>query len=140
MNPTMVLILIMTSFGLAACSRPVEVNMLSGKAQGTTWHVSVWSKKPVNTVQLQADIETEFARIDKVMSNYRPDSVIEQFNDNGTSDAIDIGKKYGIQWVDDAVNDLRTGAARGAVQGMQQDQQPEQRQSPYIELRGMAER
>jgi len=65
---------------------------------------------------------------------------VSGFDQQKIQDAIDIGKKYGIQWVDDAVNDLRTGAARGAVQGMQQDQQPEQRQSPYIELRGMAER
>ena len=65
---------------------------------------------------------------------------VSGFDQKKIQDAIDIGKKYGIQWVDDAVNDLRTGAARGAVQGMQQDQQPEQRQSPYIELRGMAER
>jgi len=65
---------------------------------------------------------------------------VSGFDQQKIQDAIDVGKKYGIQWVDDAVNDLRTGAARGAVQGMQQDQQPEQRQSPYIELRGMAER
>jgi hypothetical protein len=65
---------------------------------------------------------------------------VSGFDQKKIQDAIDIGKKYGIQWVDDAVNDLRTGAARGAVQGVQQDQQPEQRQSPYIELRGMAER
>jgi len=65
---------------------------------------------------------------------------VSGFDQQKIQDAIDIGKKYGIQWVDDAVNDLRTGAARGAVQGMQQEQQPEQRQSPYIELRGMAER
>jgi hypothetical protein len=65
---------------------------------------------------------------------------VSGFDQKKIQDAIDVGKKYGIQWVADAVNDLQTGAARGAVQGMQQDQQPEQRQSPYIELRGMAER
>ena len=31
-------------------------------------------------------------------------------------DAIDIGRKYGIQWVKDAADDVMTGAARGAVQ------------------------
>jgi len=30
-------------------------------------------------------------------------------------DAIDVGKKYGIQWVADAANDFATGAARGAT-------------------------
>lgn len=33
-------------------------------------------------------------------------------------DAIEIGRKYGINWVQDAVNDLTTGAARGAAQQM----------------------
>jgi hypothetical protein len=46
------------------------------------------------------------------------------FDQQKIQDAIDIGKKYGIQWVADAVNDLKTGAARGAVQGIQQEQQP----------------
>ena len=31
---------------------------------------------------------------------------------------MNIGKKYGIQWVQDAVNDFTTGAARGAQQNM----------------------
>lgn len=31
---------------------------------------------------------------------------------------MNIGKKYGIQWVQDAVNDLTTGGARGAQQNM----------------------
>lgn len=65
---------------------------------------------------------------------------VSGFDQQKIQDAIDVGRKYGIQWAADAVNDLKTGAARGAVQGMQQEQQPEQRQFPYIELRGMAER
>ena len=35
-------------------------------------------------------------------------------------DAIDIGRKYGIQWVADAANDITSGAARGAVQESQE--------------------
>ena len=49
---------------------------------------------------------------------------VSGFDQQKIQDAIDVGKKYGIQWVADAVNDLRTGAARGAVQGMQQEEQP----------------
>jgi hypothetical protein len=37
-------------------------------------------------------------------------------------DAIDIGRKYGIQWVADAASDITTGAARGAVQQMQPEE------------------
>jgi hypothetical protein len=49
---------------------------------------------------------------------------VSGFDQKKIQDAIDVGKKYGIQWVADAVNDLRTGAARGAVQGVQQEEQP----------------
>jgi hypothetical protein len=35
-------------------------------------------------------------------------------------DAIEVGRKYGIQWVADAANDITSGAARGAVQQSQQ--------------------
>ena len=49
---------------------------------------------------------------------------VSGFDQQKIQDAIDIGKKYGIQWVADAVNDLKTGAARGAVQGVQQEEQP----------------
>ena len=35
-------------------------------------------------------------------------------------DAIEVGRKYGIQWVSDAANDITSGAARGAVQQSQQ--------------------
>jgi hypothetical protein len=34
-------------------------------------------------------------------------------------DAIEVGRKYGIQWVADAANDITSGAARGAVQEAQ---------------------
>lgn len=39
---------------------------------------------------------------------------------------MNIGKKYGIQWVQDAVNDLTTGGARGAQQNMVPAAQEEQ--------------
>lgn len=35
-------------------------------------------------------------------------------------DAVEVGRRYGIDWVKDAVNDLATGAARGGVQQMQE--------------------
>lgn len=35
-------------------------------------------------------------------------------------DAIEVGRKYGIDWVKDAANDVMSGAQRGAVQQMQE--------------------
>lgn len=42
------------------------------------------------------------------------------FDQKKIQDAIDVGRKYGIQWVKDAADDLATGAARGAVQAPQE--------------------
>jgi hypothetical protein len=42
------------------------------------------------------------------------------FDQKKLQDAIDVGRKYGIQWVADAAQDLSTGAARGAVQEPQE--------------------
>jgi len=43
------------------------------------------------------------------------------FDQQKIQDAISAGKKYGIQWVADAVQDFSTGAARGAIQPMTQE-------------------
>lgn len=48
------------------------------------------------------------------------------FDRKKIDDAIAIGKKYGIRWIDDAVSDLQSGAARGGVQQMTNEQQSEQ--------------
>ena len=42
------------------------------------------------------------------------------FDQKKIQDAIDVGRKYGVQWVADAAQDLATGAARGAVQEPQE--------------------
>lgn len=47
------------------------------------------------------------------------ESKAQAFDQKKIQEAIDIGKKYGIQWVAGAVNDLSTGAARGAIQQME---------------------
>ena len=43
---------------------------------------------------------------------------VQKFDPAKINQAMQIGKKYGIQWIEDAVNDLTTGAARGAVRGV----------------------
>lgn len=65
---------------LSACSqfhRPVK---LEGFAQGTTYHISFELKNSTELPTIEQEIKTEFARIDKSISNYRNDSDIEQFN------------------------------------------------------------
>jgi len=41
------------------------------------------------------------------------------FDQKKIQDALEVGRKYGIQWVADAANDITSGAARGAVQQSQ---------------------
>ena len=42
------------------------------------------------------------------------------FDQKKIQDAIEVGRKYGMQWVADAAQDATTGAARGAVQEPQE--------------------
>jgi hypothetical protein len=43
------------------------------------------------------------------------------FDQQKIQSAIDVGKKYGIQWVADAMQDFATGAARGGAQSMTEE-------------------
>jgi hypothetical protein len=45
---------------------------------------------------------------------------VSGFDQKKIQDAIEVGRKYGIQWVADAANDITSGAARGAMQQSQQ--------------------
>jgi hypothetical protein len=45
---------------------------------------------------------------------------VDNMNYKKFEEAINIGKKYGIDWVNDAAQDITTGAARGAIQEAQQ--------------------
>ncbi len=67
------------------------IQKLQGSAQGTTYHISYWSASPVDPKDIQVSIETEFGIIDKMLSNYRPDSMIETFNSTENTSAFAIG-------------------------------------------------
>lgn len=76
---------------LGGCERAQRVEVLSGFAQGTTWHVSLWRPGGADSRALREAIEAEFARLDGVLSNYRPDSVIEGFNAQATTEPVAVG-------------------------------------------------
>lgn len=67
---------------LASCAREPDTVVLEGFAQGTTYHLTLVmaDSSPAVQDQLNKEINAEFARLDKAISNYRPDSIIEQFN------------------------------------------------------------
>lgn len=76
---------------LAGCSQSEQIQKISGPAQGSTFHISYWSTQDVNHQQLEQKIQLELDRIDLVMSNYRPDSTIEKFNQQPVTEPQTVG-------------------------------------------------
>lgn len=73
------LLIIFIAIAVTACTQPT-VQKFSGAAQGTTYHVSFWTKATADAGTIKPLVDTELGRIDKLLSNYRPDSAIEQLN------------------------------------------------------------
>lgn len=74
---------ICTILFLSACERPPEIQSFNGYAQGTSYSVKYWTtEKTTDKHALKYAVDTELARIDKLMSNYRDDSNIALFNQN----------------------------------------------------------
>lgn len=46
----------------------------------------------------------------------------ESFNPDEVRRLVTIGKKYGLQWIEDAANDVVSGSARGGVQAVEEPQ------------------
>lgn len=69
------------ALALAGCGpgRP-PVRSLDGFAQGTTYTVQWWSTQGADERTLAAALEAELERIDRLLSNYRPDSDLEVLN------------------------------------------------------------
>ena len=77
---------------LGGCSEPA-VQKLEGAAQGTTYHISYWSELPVEAKAVEVSVKNELDAIDKTLSNYRPDSVIERFNSTENTDSQEVGNE-----------------------------------------------
>ncbi|MGY6276929.1 FAD:protein FMN transferase [Methylomonas sp. MgM2] len=78
---------------LLACNRTPDMTKFEGFAQGTTYHITYWSEKPVDDQALKSAVVKEFADIDKALSNYRPDSAIEAFNHHPNGDSQFVGEE-----------------------------------------------
>ncbi len=77
---------------LSGCSEQA-VQKFEGAAQGTTYHISYWSELPVEVKAVEASVKNELDAIDKTLSNYRPDSVIEKFNSTENADSQEVGNE-----------------------------------------------
>jgi len=73
------------------CTPADPLKKFSGPAQGATYNISYWSEQPVDQTALQQQITAELERIDLAMSNYRPDSTIEKFNQLKTIEPVEVG-------------------------------------------------
>lgn len=88
------LVTLMISLILSGCFENRELQSIEGQAQGTTYHISWWSRdEQVNPEELKSFVDKEFARIDSQLSNYRPDSVIEKFNHTESTAAQDVSSE-----------------------------------------------
>jgi thiamine biosynthesis lipoprotein len=74
------------------CSDP-SIQKLEGAAQGTTYHISYWSELPVDGKEIETAVKNELDTIDKTLSNYRPDSIIETFNSAENTDSQEVGNE-----------------------------------------------
>ncbi|WP_348728647.1 FAD:protein FMN transferase [Rheinheimera texasensis] len=90
-----------TPFFLLSCTPADPLQHFSGPAQGSTYNITYWTEADIKATDLQKQITAELDRIDVVMSNYRPDSVIEQFNSNKVSTAQQVGAEL-VALVEDA--------------------------------------
>lgn len=77
-------------FGAVSCSDG-DLQKLQGFAQGTSYHITYWPEAPVNPETIKFAVEAEFERIDRLLSNYRDDSVIELFNQVQNDEAQEVG-------------------------------------------------
>jgi FAD:protein FMN transferase len=80
---------------LSSCTQPPSETLLSGEAQGTTYHIKfVLNKEKSPKIEdVQQLISTTLAQIDAKLSNYRDDSEISIINRTETSEWIPASKE-----------------------------------------------
>lgn len=95
-------------------------NPVSGATYAITSLFSkFWAKKASEATEARLkDLLLNPADAIKVFQAVQPST--KGVNTEKLNQAIEIGRKYGIDWVKDAANDIMSGAARGAVQQPQE--------------------
>ncbi len=73
------------------CRKPPQIQTMTGFAQGTVWNITIWDDNQVDLDMLRLAVDLEFNRIDQLLSGYRQDSVIEQFNSARTTEPMEVG-------------------------------------------------
>jgi thiamine biosynthesis lipoprotein len=87
------LVILTVTLTFLGCSKPQELQKISGDAQGTTYHISFWSPQAIDSASIQQEVTAEFNRLDTQLSNYRKDSVIEQINATVSSEPLAVSEE-----------------------------------------------
>lgn len=81
-----VLIFFLTLLTLNGCREKEEIHRISGKAQGTTWHITYISDDPKD---LKPDIDSILRDLDLSLSTWAKSSIISRINRNESGVAVD---------------------------------------------------
>jgi len=65
---------------LGGCSRQPKLHDLDGFAEGTSYHITWWSRQRVSDAVLSQEFDAVIAQIDKRISTYTNDSDLQAFN------------------------------------------------------------
>lgn len=74
------LVVVLLFLSAVACSRAPEQYEFRGETMGTTYMVKVFTEQKVEEPTLRKGVHESVERINRLMSNWKPDSDISQFN------------------------------------------------------------
>ena len=63
---------------------------LKGQALGTTWMVKAFDSKPIDANELRDEIVSKIEELERILSHWRPDSKLYQFNASLSTDPVSI--------------------------------------------------
>ncbi|NNF61313.1 MAG: FAD:protein FMN transferase [Gammaproteobacteria bacterium] len=82
---------------LSGCSTRPSLLQLEGQALGTTWSVQTQDSPPGITPEaLRREIDSALAQVDEAMSTWRDDSSLVHFNNNTTTEWVDVPRSLAL--------------------------------------------
>ncbi|SNY53066.1 thiamine biosynthesis lipoprotein [Arsukibacterium tuosuense] len=95
-HPLSLIWLVFISLWLSGCAPAAKLPQeqeLQGRTMGTTYSVKFFSLQPVDSEALQQQLEQELELINELMSTYRPQSELMQFNQQQTTEPYIISEQ-----------------------------------------------